>query len=172
MFQYNRHPSETVHGLTIGRVRAVAWATAIGLLSASCGSSGNGPTAVPNPSTPAISGLTANFSTAGCIRSADGLAGRALVIVFNYTDAAGDATTGRVQLTRLYNTGRSETHFFAVPSEVTVTGTSTSGQVRIGNACPLYNDATSSTETLTLIDAGGLASNSLSTTVSRPAGAP
>jgi hypothetical protein len=40
------------------------------------------------------------------------------------------------------------------------------------NACPLFSDATSSMETLTLIDANGLASNSLSATVTRPAAAP
>jgi hypothetical protein len=171
MFKHSLSPLVAMQRFIGGRLGAAAGAMAIGLVGVSCGSS-SGPTPVPNPSTPAISGLTASFSTAGCIRSADGLAGRALIIAFNYTDAAGDATPGRVQLTRLYNTGRSETHFFAVPSEVTVTGTSTSGQVRIGNACPLYNDATSSTETLTLLDAAGLASNSLSTTVVRPAGAP
>ena len=129
-------------------------------------------TPTPNASVPAISNLIATFSTGNCIRSADGLTGRALVITFDYTDTAGDTPGGRVQLTRVYNTGRSETHFFAVPSELTVTGTPISGQVRIANACPLYSDATSSTETLTLLDAGGFASNSLSTTVTRPAGAP
>jgi hypothetical protein len=141
------------------------------LIIAACG--GNESPAPPAPSTrPTISGLAANFSTNGCIRSADGLAGRALVITFDFTDAPGAIAGGHVQLSRLYNTGRSETHSFTVPSEVTLSGSGTAGQVRIGNACPLYNDATGSTETLTLIDAGGLASNSLSTAVTRPAGAP
>ena len=129
------------------------------------------------PTTPAngasaIENLSANFAAAGCIRSADGLAGRALVITFDFTDAAGNTSGGRIQLTRRYDTGRSETHFFALPTEVSVIGTATAGQIRIGNACPLYNDATSSVESITLIDLSGLVSNTLSTTVTRPAGAP
>ena len=161
--------AESVHW---GRLRAFVIGAGLGVFSVSCGGSSNGPTTVPNTSIPTISNLTASFSTADCTRSADGLAGRALVISFNYADASGDTPGGRVQLSRLYDTGRAETHFFAVPSEVTVTGTPTSGQVRIANACPLYGDATSSRETLTLLDATGLASNSLSATVTRPAGAP
>lgn len=143
----------------------------VGVLSvAGCGGSPTPPTTTT--SVPAISNLAANFSTAGCIRAADGLAGRALVMTFDFSDPTGDTSGGRVQLTRVYNTGRSETHLFAVPGEVTLSGTPASGQVRIANACPLYNDATGSTERLTLIDAGGAASNTLSVSVTRPAGAP
>jgi hypothetical protein len=142
----------------------------VGVLSvAACGAS---PTPPTTTSVPIISNLTANFSTAGCIRTADGLAGRALVVTFDFSDPQGDTTGGRIQLMRVYATGRSETHFFAVPTEVAVSGTATSGQIRIGNACPLYNDATGSTERLTLIDASGATSNTLSVSVVRPAGAP
>jgi hypothetical protein len=155
--------SQTVRALIVGLVGMVA----------ACGGNTTSPTVTPTTtSVPAISNLTANFATNTCIRAADGLAGQALVITFDFTDAAGDISGGRVQLSRLYNTGRFETHFFAVPLEVTLSGASTSGQIRISNACPLYNDATSSTETLTLIDASGLASNNLSAPVTRPAGAP
>jgi len=135
-----------------------------------CG--GSSPT-VPTASTvPTISNLAASFSSAGCVRSADGLAGRALVMTFDFSDPKGQTSGGRIQLTRVYDTGRSETHFFAVPTEVVVSGTTTTGQIRIGNACPLYNDATASTERLTLIDASGAVSNTLSISVLRPAGAP
>jgi hypothetical protein len=139
------------------------------MLSA-CG--GSSMPTTPANSAPAIVNLSANFAATGCIRSADGLAGRALVITFDFTDAAGNTSGGRIQLTRRYDTGRSETHFFALPTEVSVTGTATAGQIRIGNACPLYSDATSSVESITLIDLNGLVSNTLSTTVTRPAGAP
>ena len=101
----------------------------LGTFTVACGGNSAASTA-RNASIPAISNLTANFSTGGCIRAADGLAGRALVITFGYTDTSGATSGGRVQLSRVYNTGRSETHFFVVPSEVT-----------------------SSTETLTLFDA-------------------
>jgi hypothetical protein len=142
----------------------------VGVLSlTACGGS---TTSATTTSAPTIANLAANFATVGCTRSADGLAGRALVITFDFSDPKGDTTGGRIQLTRVYDTGRSETHFFVVPTEVKVSGTATSGQILIGNACPLYNDATKSTEQLTLIDAGGAASNSLSVSVTRPSGAP
>jgi hypothetical protein len=157
-------PLQTVHPLIVVGL--------VGVVTA-CGGNSSSPTVTPpTASVPAISNLTANFSANTCTRAADGLAGRALVITFDFTDATGDISGARVQLSRLYNTGRFETHSFAVPLEVTLSGASTSGQIRISNACPLYNDATGSTETLTLIDASGFASNSLSATVTRPAGAP
>ena len=94
----------------------------------------------------------------------------ALVITFDYVDGRGDLPGGYVQLDRLYNTGRSEFHDSPIPSAVTLTGTPTSGQLRIDNACPFYDNATSSVETLTLYDASGLKSNSLSITMTRPPG--
>lgn len=94
-----------------------------------------------------------------------------LIVTFDFTDPAGDVAGGRVELNRRYNTGRTESHVSPVSSEVTLTGTAASGQARI-TACPLYDDNTTSTETLTLIDTKGLVSNSLSITVTRPAGDP
>ena len=94
----------------------------------------------------------------------------ALVITFDYTDGKGDLSAGFVELDRLYNTGRSEFHDSPVPSAVTLIGTPKSGTLRIDNACPLYDNASSSTETLTLTDSTGLKSNSLSVTVNRPPG--
>jgi hypothetical protein len=95
----------------------------------------------------------------------------ALVETFDFTDAPGDLTGGRVELNRRYNTGRTESHTSPVPGEATVSGTSTSGQIRF-TACPLYDDGTTSTETLMLFDAHGRASNSLSVNTTRPAGDP
>jgi hypothetical protein len=94
------------------------------------------------------------------------------VITFDYSDGSGDLSGGYVHLERLYNTGRSEFHNSPVPSAVTLTGTQTAGQLRIDNACPLYDNATSEKETLTLYDAGGMASNSVSVSMTRPPGAP
>jgi hypothetical protein len=51
-----------------------------------------------------------------------------------------------------------------------MTGT-TSGTIRVG-ACPRYNDATVSMETLTLFDAPGHSSNALTVSLTKPAGAP
>jgi hypothetical protein len=147
---------------------------AVSVFAAGCGNPTDPPPQMTGPTTnlPVISGLTAAFSTGGCVRASDGLAGRALVIAFNFTDSIASTSGGHVRLGRLYSTGRSEAQDYAIPGAVTLTGTATAGQIRIDNVCPLYLDAVSSIETLTLIDAGGFGSNSLSTTVTRPAGAP
>ena len=130
------------------------------------------PAPAPADSTPVISNLTANFSGASCTRAADHLRGSALVVTFDYTDSGGDISGGRVVLNRRYNTGRTESHTSPIPSEVTLTGTATAGQIRIDNECPLYDDGSSSTEMLTLIDANGRTSNSPSASTTRPPGAP
>jgi hypothetical protein len=125
-------------------------------------------TAQPTPSVPVISNMTAVFTAnTPCIRAADALRGRALVITFNYADSGADVSGGRVQLSRTYNTGRSESHFVMIMS-----GAPMSGHIQVPYACPRYNDDTSSTETISLFDASGNVSNSLSVTVDRPTGAP
>jgi hypothetical protein len=136
-----------------------------------------GPTVQPPPpqtdsasSVPAISNISASFTTNTCTRAADGLQAMALVITFDYTDSSGDLAGGKIPLSRVYNTGRSESHTYAVPTDVTVDGTPTAGQIRINNACPLYDNNSSDTESITLVDSHGNASNTLSITVSRPAG--
>lgn len=135
------------------------------------------PTPAPSPATttipaitPEISHLAASFSSNTCVRAADHLTAMALVVTFDYIDGAGDLTGGRVQVNRVYNTGRSESHSSPIPSEAVLNGTPTTGRLTISNACPLYDNATSSTETFTLFDADGRASNSLSIVVNRPPG--
>jgi len=75
-------------------------------------------------------------------------------------------------LNRRYNTGRSEFHAAPIPGDAMLTGSPGAGHVEVDNECPLYDNNQSSVETLTLTDAAGLTSNSLSTTMQRPAGAP
>jgi hypothetical protein len=145
-----------------------------------CGGRSIGPTAPESPApspapastVPAISDISAHFSDKTCTRAADGLAGRALVITFDYVDGGDDLIGGHVQLSRVYNTGRSEFHSAPIPSEVMLLGSQQHGEAEIDDACPLYDNNTSETETLTLVDANGNASNSLSVTMSRPEGAP
>ena len=160
-------------------VRTLVFAGIVGSVISAC--DGNSATVAPTTSAstapatstvPVIANITANFSTNSCIRPADGLHAIALVISFRYTDGTGDLSSGSVQLNRLYNTGRSESHVSPVPSAVTLSGTPTSGQLTISNACPFYDDATSSIETLVLIDANGSASNPLSVMVNRLPGGP
>ena len=119
-----------------------------------------------------IANLTAVFSGKACTRAADHLTGSALVVTFDFTDGDGDLSGGKVVLYRVYNTGRSESHSSPIPSDVTIIGSPSSGQIRIDNECPLYDNNQTSTETLTLFDAAGHQSNNLSTTTTRPVGAP
>lgn len=94
-----------------------------------------------------------------------------LAITFDFTDDGGSLAGGRVELDRRYDTGRTEFHIYAIPAEVTISGGSTAGQLLL-IGCPLFDNGHTSTETLTLTDARGLTSNSLSITVTRPAGDP
>jgi hypothetical protein len=137
-----------------------------------CGGNSTAPSA--SAVTLTISTLSAAFLNLGCTREfpgTRGAAGTTLLLTFTYSAPQGNLTGGQVSLVQSYNTGDSETHTFAIPSQfLTMSGT-TSGTIRVG-ACPRYLDATGSTETVTLFDAGGHASNPLSVTVVRPAGAP
>lgn len=134
-----------------------------------------GNTASPSPpavSAPTISNLAATFQSSSCTREFPGnrgVTGTTLSFVFSYVAAEGNLQGGHVQLNRVYSTGEPEIHTWLIPAEATVTGT-TAGQIRVGG-CPRYNDATASTETLSLYDANNRVSNSLTVTVTRPSGA-
>ena len=118
---------------------------------------------------PALSHLSAVFTNATCTRAADHLSAMGLAITLDFTDDGGALAGGRVELDRRYDTGRTEFHIYPIPAEVTINGGPTAGQLLL-TGCPLYDNGHTSTETLTLTDARGLTSNSVSITVTRPAG--
>jgi hypothetical protein len=133
------------------------------------------PTPAPSsapPTAPTISNLSAAFSGQKCTRQADHLTGSALVVQFDFTDPNGDVPGGKVMLNRTYNTGRSEWHASPVPGDAILTGSGGAGHIEVDNECPLYDNNQTSVEAITLIDAAGLTSNSLSVTMQRPPGAP
>jgi len=131
------------------------------------------PPPAPAPATaPTIANLSAYFSGKPCTRAADHLTGSALVVAFDFTDPNGDVAGGKVMLNRTYNTGRSEWHASPVPGEGILSGSPTDGHIEVDVECPLYDNNQTSVEALTLIDAAGHTSNSLSKTMQRPAGAP
>src|SRR5262245_15164197 len=139
------------------------------LSTSACGGNNTAPSA--STVTLTISGLSSAFPGSGCTREfpgTRGAAGTTLFLTFTYSAPQGNLTGGHVQLVQSYNATDSETHTFAIPSDfLTISGT-TSGTIRVG-ACPRYLDATGSTETVSLSDAGGHSSNALSVTVTRPA---
>ena len=120
-----------------------------------------------------IAGLSTSFPGSTCTREfpgTRGVQGTTLLMSFTFSAPQGNLTGGRVQLVQTYNVGDAETHTFAIPSDfLTISGT-TIGTIRVG-ACPRYNDATVSMETLTLFDAAGHSSNSLTVSLTKPAGA-
>jgi len=120
---------------------------------------------------PAIRNLSAVFTNTTCTRAADHLTAMGLAITFDFIDDGGSLAGGRVELDRRYDTGRTEFHIYPIPAEVTINGGSSAGQLLL-TGCPLFDNGHTSTETLTLTDARGLTSNSLSITVTRPAGDP
>jgi hypothetical protein len=120
-----------------------------------------------------IGGLATAFPGSSCTRDSPGTrgaSGTTLSLTFTYSTSQGNLTGGNVQVVRAYNTGDSETQNFAIPSaSLTMSGT-TFGTIRV-DACPRYNDATVSKESLTLFDAAGHSSNTLTVSVTKPAGA-
>jgi hypothetical protein len=128
--------------------------------------------APPQPSNePAIRNLSAVFTDTTCTRAADHLMAMSLAITLDFSDGGGSLAGGQVELDRRYDTGRTEFHIYPIPAEVTISGGSTAGQMRL-TGCPLFDNGHTSTETLTLTDARGLTSNSLSIMVTRPPGDP
>lgn len=121
-----------------------------------------------------IGGLATAFPGSSCTREfpgTRGAAGTTLFLTFTYSAPLGNLTGGHVQLIQSYNTGDPDTHTFAIPSEFLTMNGTTSGTIRVG-ACPRYNDATVSMETVTLFDAVGHSSNALTVSLTKPAGAP
>jgi hypothetical protein len=121
-----------------------------------------------------IGGLATAFPGSSCTREfpgTRGAEGTTLFLTFTYSAPLGNLTGGRVQLVQSYNTGDPDTHTFAIPSEFLTMNGTTSGTIRVG-ACPRYNDATVSMETVTLFDAAGHSSNGLTVSLTKPAGAP
>lgn len=150
------------------RVRLLAW-LASSLSLAACSSSASAPSASGPP--PTIVGLLAVFQTAGCTRTSPGnrgVTGTLLNYQFTYTVPGGILQGGHLQVNRVYDTGDAESETLQIPAEQTG---ATSGLIRVGG-CPRYNNATLSTETITLFDTANRASNSLTTTVAKTINAP
>jgi len=144
----------------------------VGGVSLACsGSSSSAPS--PGDVNLVIGGLSTAFPGSDCTREfpgTRGAAGTTLLLTVTFSAPQGNLTGGRVQLLQSYNTGDAETHTFGIPSEfLTISGT-TFGTIRVG-ACPRYNDATVSMESLTLFDAAGHSSNTLTVSITKPAGA-
>ncbi|AHG93731.1 Ig domain protein group 2 domain protein (plasmid) [Gemmatirosa kalamazoonensis] len=116
---------------------------------------------------PTLSNLTVTLTTlndATCTNT-----GSSFAYSFSYSDPNGDVSTSAPALTIAFAFAPSGTtgSFAAHP---TVTGNGTSGTMS-GSLCTVFGTNTSATQSFTLSDAAGNASNTLSFTVQKPAGA-
>jgi hypothetical protein len=137
---------------------------------AGCGSSHHGGTTTPSNG-PTISDLGVATLAPGCI--VQGLPGKARTVNFSFTDPDGNESGGHVDLT-LSGGGPTQSLTVAVPSSgVTLSG-STSGTITLSGLCIAVVGG-SATLSVSLTDAAGNQSNTVSTAVAglRPAaGAP
>ena len=126
---------------------------------------------------PVISNLVVAFSQPCTIPREDGSVsdGTLRAVRFSYSDADGDLVGGSVVRSGTFLRGRVVLNVtentFPIPSQrVTITGT-TRGTVTF-LFCTRFGTSTAVMETVQLIDAAGLRSNTLSRTVTRPPRAP
>jgi len=156
----------------VKRVCSFALIACLGGVELACsGSSSSAPSA--SDVNLVIGGLSTAFPGSSCTREfpgTRGVTGTTLFLTFTFSAPQGNLTGGRVQLLQTYNAGDADTHTFAIPSEFLTMNGTTSGTIRVG-ACPRYNDAAVSMETLTLFDAAGHSSNGLTVSLTKPAGA-
>lgn len=158
---------------TTGVAKHVVGLTAVLLITTSCGGGGGGgaaPTA-PTPGPPTIANLVATFTGESCAPLI-GLARISERLTLDYTDPDGNVSGGQVQVTNAAIFNGAPANFTAnVPSvPVTITGT-TSGRITV-SLCTRFEDRTSLTQTVVLVDQAGNRSNELSVTVTKPPGAP
>ncbi|HZS32872.1 MAG TPA: hypothetical protein VFC42_05790 [Methylomirabilota bacterium] len=132
---------------------------------AGCGGGGKGGTA-PDPNAPVISDLVGEFLSGTCPGP-----GTPRRLTFRFQDADGNVSGGTVSVVATFDGGATFPVDFPIPSPaLRITGT-TSGTITL-SACVTYGSRTSLTEAVTLTDASGRKSNTLTTTTPRPAGAP
>ncbi len=124
------------------------------LIIANCGGGKKSP-AAPSPDAPVIANLDLTLLQQTC--TVQGLSGTLEVVEFDYTDANGDVSGGQVELV----VRKSLTVTGGVPSAgVTITGT-TSGHITAA-LCVAIDGASWGTREVTLTDAAGNRSNTLS----------
>jgi hypothetical protein len=151
------------------RISPTRW-TSLGSLACiltACGGVGN--STAPSPG-PVITDLSGRFVSAGCVVS--GRVGTALVGTVNFTDSDGDLAGGKAQITGTFlPSGPSTDRVSDIPSSsVTISGT-TSGTVS-AVLCVRFGSSTGIQFSVAVTDNAGHSSNVLSTSVSRPPGAP
>jgi hypothetical protein len=140
------------------------------LVSACGGGGGGGGGSAVDPNAPVLSNLRVSFGPRCMLPGS--LAGTIEALAFEFADADGNVRGGTVDNTTTGAGGGSITLSGGIPSPgVTITGPSTSGTVTI-TACLRFDGFSSVTETVTVTDASGKASNVLSLEVPRPGGAP
>ena len=154
-------------------MRASSTCRSLGLLVvlaalSACGSGGGGGTSV-DPNAPVISNLRVTFG-ARCSLS-NGLPGTIEFVGFDFGDADGDVRGGTVESTATFGFGDPSVLTAPIPAPgVTIDGAS-AGTISV-RACLRFGSNSSYREQVRIIDVSGRSSNTLTATVSKPAGLP
>jgi hypothetical protein len=142
---------------------------ALGAAAAGCG--GGGTPTTMGPGAPVLSNLVAGFLAQDCTTPGN-QAGTVLSASVRYTDPDADVGGGHLNTRGTFGPSASVGfQTFLIPADtVTFTGTTT-GAIEVRPCVRFGSDTTFSLE-VTLIDAAGHASNTLSAPVAKPDGAP
>jgi len=146
-------------------VQRIAISSLASILAGCGGHHGGGTTSSSTPSTPSTPSTTPLISDLGVATSAQGctvqgFSGKVRTVTFSFTDVDGNERGGHVDLT-LSASGPSQSLTVRVPSDgVSLAGT-TAGSITISGLCIAVIGG-SATLTVTLADAAGNESNTLS----------
>lgn len=154
------------------RPRGLASVGAIPLLflAASCGKGGgHGSPATVDLNTPVIANLRASFGGRCTLRS--GATGTVETLAFDYADADGNVRGGTLENMTAAQAGGPFIIRVGIPSPGVTTSGTTSGTIAV-TACLFFGSSDRVTEQVRIADTAGNISNTLTTEVARPGGAP
>jgi hypothetical protein len=149
------------------RVLGVA---ALALAAAACGGGGSGPPPTSPTGAPTIANLVASFGQACTTPS--GQQGTALTMTVSYTDPEGDVAGGSLSTNATFQpSGQVGVINFAVPADTASTTGTTSGSIQV-LPCLRFGADSAVSMSVTLVDASGAGSNTLTAQPAKPQGAP
>jgi hypothetical protein len=153
------------------RVRSGAYGLlALALVAGGCDGGSSTP-AAPVSGAPALANLVAVFLDQPCTTPL-GQAGTTLSLAVGYSDPEGDVRGGRLATDAGFEPSTASGSLsFRVPDDTASTTGTTSGTIQVF-PCLRFGTDTAVTMSATLFDATGAVSNTLTSRLDRPAGAP
>jgi hypothetical protein len=150
-------------------VRALALA-ALAVVGEGCGGGSSGPTTPPSGA-PTITNLVATFLAQSC-STPSSQPGTTLSMTVSYSDPEGDVSGGRLTTNAAFEPSTQVgTLTFLVPGDTASTTGTTAGTIQV-LPCLRFGSDTGVTMSVTLLDATGAVSNTLTAQPPKPDGAP